>query len=238
MPKEPAYEELEQRVRDLEKEALERKRAEEDLKLHGEILENMVEGVNVSDEKGIILFTNPNFDSMFGYNRGELIRKSVSALNNLSPEENARFVAEVIKQLKTKGSWFGEASNIKKDGTPLTTYVRVSALEVSDKLVLVSVQENITERKHAEEELKKYREHLEELVEERTRKLEEANTELESFTYSVSHDLRAPSRAMQGFSQALLEDCAYKLDAEGKEYGQRIVSSAQRMETLIQDLLG
>jgi len=101
----------------------------------------------------------------------------------------------------------------------------------------VRLIEDIEERRKAEKELRKHREHLEELVEERTRKLEEANTELESFTYSVSHDLRAPLRAMQGFSQALLEDYGDRLDAEGKEYAQRIDASAQRMETLIQDLL-
>jgi signal transduction histidine kinase len=74
-------------------------------------------------------------------------------------------------------------------------------------------------------------------VAERTAKLEEINDELKSFTFSVSHDLRAPLRAVQGFAEALLQDYADKLDAEGQDYAQRILAAAQRMDHLIQDLL-
>jgi len=82
----------------------------------------------------------------------------------------------------------------------------------------------------AHEELEKHKNHLEELVKERT-------AELEAFTYSVSHDLRAPLRAMEGFSQALLEDYADRLDPVGQDYARRIVGAAQHMDILIQDLL-
>jgi signal transduction histidine kinase len=78
---------------------------------------------------------------------------------------------------------------------------------------------------------------LEEQVRERTAELEERNDELEAFGYSISHDLRAPLRAMQGFSQALLEDCGDRLDAMGREYAERIVAGAKRMDELIRDLL-
>lgn len=87
------------------------------------------------------------------------------------------------------------------------------------------------------EQLQRKAEELEQRVIERTAELQDANAELEAFAYSVSHDLRAPLRAMQGFSQVLLEDYADKLDSLGQEYAHRIVSSAQRMENLIQDLL-
>ena len=78
---------------------------------------------------------------------------------------------------------------------------------------------------------------LEDQVRERTAELEERNDELEAFGYSISHDLRAPLRAMQGFSQALLEDCGDRLDAMGREYAERIVAGAKRMDELIRDLL-
>lgn len=78
---------------------------------------------------------------------------------------------------------------------------------------------------------------LERRVEERTAQLTHANHELESFSYSVSHDLRAPLRSIDGFSQALLEDCEPQLDAAGKDYLRRIRGSTQRMGVLIDDLL-
>ena len=78
---------------------------------------------------------------------------------------------------------------------------------------------------------------LEDQVRARTAELEERNDELEAFGYSISHDLRAPLRAMQGFSQALLEDCGDRLDAMGREYAERIVAGAKRMDELIRDLL-
>jgi light-regulated signal transduction histidine kinase (bacteriophytochrome) len=96
---------------------------------------------------------------------------------------------------------------------------------------------DITERKQTEEYLKKYREHLEELVREHTIKLEATNKELEAFSYSASHDLRAPLRSIDGFSQALLEDCEDKLNIQGKDYLMRIRAATRRMADLIEDLL-
>jgi signal transduction histidine kinase len=78
---------------------------------------------------------------------------------------------------------------------------------------------------------------LEKKVRDRTEQLRERNEELETFGHSISHDLRAPLRAMHGFSQALLEDCGPQLDDVGKDYAQRVVAGARRMDALIQDLL-
>ncbi|MEE8481006.1 MAG: ATP-binding protein [Desulfobacterales bacterium] len=103
---------------------------------------------------------------------------------------------------------------------------------------------NITERMRAEEKLQKYQLHLEKLVEERTKELAEtnidlaaANKELEAFSYSVSHDLRAPLRAIDGFTRILIEDYASKLDKEGKRIGSTIHDNAKKMGRLIDDLL-
>lgn len=87
------------------------------------------------------------------------------------------------------------------------------------------------------EQLQSYAAELEQRVAERTAALQEANDELQAFAYSVWHDLRAPLRAMQGFGQALLEDYGDQFDAMAENYIRRIVASAQRMDTLIQDLL-
>ena len=93
------------------------------------------------------------------------------------------------------------------------------------------------ERDKAESELRAHREHLEELVLERTEDLRKANRELEAFSYSVSHDLRTPLRAIEGFSQVIQSDYGETLDEAGKDYLKRIRASSQRMAGLIDDLL-
>ena len=109
--------------------------------------------------------------------------------------------------------------------------------------VLASARD-VTERKRAEAELGAYRQHLEELVEKRTveiqtayQTLEAANQELETFAYSVSHDLRTPLRAVDGFSSILLEDCAAQLDAEGRRVVGVIREGTRRMGQMIDDIL-
>lgn len=112
------------------------------------VLESMVEGVNVFDENGAILLTNPALDAMFGYERGELLGKHVSVLNAYSSTQQAES-DEILQQLQAQGAWSAELNNCKKDGTPFITYVRTSALEISGKHYWVSVHEDITEYKQA-----------------------------------------------------------------------------------------
>ncbi len=131
-----------------------RKQVEEELALQARVLESMAEGVNVCDENAKILVTNPTFDEMFGYERGELINQHASVLNAGSPEENARILQDVHTQLEQVGSWSGEFANVRKDGTLFTTSARISTLEMSGKTYLISVQEDITERKQAAEDLR------------------------------------------------------------------------------------
>jgi signal transduction histidine kinase len=116
----------------------------------------------------------------------------------------------------------------------LTISYLASSLRQKKDLAL----KEIAARKQSEAELEKYRDHLEEMVKQRTAELEIANKELESFAYSVSHDLRAPLRSIDGFSQAIIEDYGDKLDEQGKDYLKRIRKSSQMMAQLIDDILG
>jgi len=107
--------------------------------------------------------------------------------------------------------------------------------ELEDSLEALRLE--VAERVRAQAQVQRMADELEQRVAERTAQLESANTELEAFSYSVSHDLRAPLRSVDGFSQALLEDCGERLGETGRNYLERIRSSGQRMGRIIDDLL-
>lgn len=108
---------------------------------------------------------------------------------------------------------------------------REIACEVANQLAIAIQQSELRSQ------LQDYAQELEQRVRQRTKQLEDANQELEAFSYSVSHDLRAPLRAIEGFAQILLEDYSDRLDGWGQEYAHRIVDAASRLDRLILDLL-
>ena len=112
-----------------------------------------------------------------------------------------------------------------------------SQADVDFVQAIANILSNSIERNRAEQNIKRLNRELEERVTERTAQLKASNEELKAFTYTVSHDLRAPLRAMQGFAQALREDYASELDELGHEYAQRIVTASHQMDGLILDLL-
>ncbi len=132
-----------------------RRQVEERLKLQAFILENMAEGLVVYDERGTILITNHTFDLMFRYETGELIGRHISLLNNLPAEENARLFDEINRQVKLNGAWIGELINTRKDNAQFFTFAHISALESGNKRYFVSAQEDITERKKVQSQVKK-----------------------------------------------------------------------------------
>ena len=185
-----------------------------------------------------VLSWNPAAQQIFGFAEDEVLGQH--ATKNILPQSARDAVVRVWNDLLEKGSCDRSTNeNITKDGRTILCEWYNTALVNPDGTVIgvASLVDDITERTQAEQELERHRHHLEAMVTERTAALEEANEELESFSYSVSHDLRAPLRSIDGFSHALLEDYADQLDDVGRDYLQRVRSSAQRMGMLIDDML-
>jgi PAS domain S-box-containing protein len=129
---------------------LERESGEETLKGNTLILASIIEGISVSDENGIIFYTNPDEDKMFGQMRDELIARQLIHQNPCSSEGSARISEEIGEQLQIRGYWEAELINQEEDGTQLNKLVRITALEYAGKRYWLRVQEDITERKQAE----------------------------------------------------------------------------------------
>jgi PAS domain S-box-containing protein len=213
---------------------------EQALGMQARVLENMGEGVSVCDEKGIISFTNPAFDEMFGYLRGELTGKHITILNNKTPEASAKIFKKVTDRLQKWGKWSAEFENRRKDGSVFFTRVRISTLEVSDRKYWVTVQEDITDRRRAVEKIEQLNAHLAERtieLEEANRQLKSANNELEAFNYTVSHDLRSPLTIISLYAQMISEICGARLDRECKTFVEGIIGYTERMEGLLSALL-
>ena len=122
-------------------------------------------------------------------------------------------------------------------GSMLVAAALVTAMRDRASRLISSLHQAARERERARRELSLHRDHLEQLVDERTAALQVAYRELEAFSYSVSHDLRAPLRSLDGFSQAMIEDYGDRLDEQGRDYLGRIRAASQRMSLLIDDIL-
>jgi light-regulated signal transduction histidine kinase (bacteriophytochrome) len=158
----------------------------------------------------------------------------------LFPPERVREEPDILARIANDEtvSHF-DTQRIRKDGRLIDVSVTISPVHDSEGRVIGAskIARDITERRLAEEAIRKLNAELEGRVVERTAQLEAANKELEAFSYSVSHDLRAPLRAMDGFSQALLEDFGPLLPEEAQDHVHTIRAGAQKMGALIDDLL-
>ena len=192
------------------------------------------DAIFIIDLSGNILDVNQKLLDLFGYTKVEISSLRMPELVELDEQEKYQ---AALQKIASSGSATFEIEFKKKNGDRFPAEVSSGIFTFGGLKVIQGIVRNISERKRAEEEFSKYRKHLEEFVAQRTDQLEAVNKELESFAYSVSHDLRAPLRAMEGFASALLEDYAERLDAVGQDYARRVVSAAQHMDTLIQDLL-
>ena len=222
----------------------ERTRAEADLRasesLKEAILTTALDAVVTIDREGKIVEFNPAAERIFGYAREKVIGQEMAEL--IIPPSMRDAHHKGFKHFLSTGeapiiNKRLELDAVRADGTEFPVELTISRIGSEAEPFFTSFIRDITERKRAENEIRTLNETLEQRVEERTLELEAANKELEAFSYSVSHDLRAPLRAIDGFSQALLEDYQDKLDDEGRNYLDRVREGSQRMARLIDDLL-
>ncbi len=131
----------------------ERKKAAAALHTQVRVLASMIEGVVVTDNHGQIIYSNPAFDKMFGYESGELQGRHCSSLNACSRADNQALFKELIQEICDTGVWRGEFYNRRKDGSTFYTAAHLSALQLNDKKLYIAVEEDITERKQVTEAL-------------------------------------------------------------------------------------
>jgi len=207
--------------------------------------------VAITDQKGIIKHANQNFCNISKYSVEELIGQDHRIIN--SGYHSKEFIKELWATIGSGKIWKGELKNKAKDGTIywVDTTIVPFLDEKAKPYQYVAISADITQRKQTEEEIKMLNEELEKRVNERTEELvianrdlriageqfKEVNKELESFSYSVSHDLRAPLRAVHGYTEMLKANLETQPDPEAHRLMNNIMSNAKKMGQLIDDLL-
>lgn len=198
------------------------KREETLFRLHSTIMSNLSEGICLTRAKdNIIIYANPRFEKMFGYNTGELIGKPVSVLNaptHLSPEKISEEINVFLN--KGKGRFHGEIENLRKDGSRFWSHLSISTFSHPDfGRVHVAVHTDITDLINVEMEL------------------QSLNTELKQMNKIVSHDLQAPLSTLILYLQLLQKRMKYSADSDIKEKINVCVNSAESLSRMFNDIL-
>jgi len=184
---------------------------------------------------GLYIEINQGFSALTGYTPDEVVGKTSLELDIwVNPEDRKRLVKGLRDHSEVKNL---EAPFRCKNGEIKTCLMSARIINFNQEICILSITRDITERKRAEEQIQLLNTELEQRVTDRTAQLTAANQELEAFSYSVSHDLRAPLRIMDGYTKILVEDYASQLDGEGNLYLTRIQDASQRMGHLINDML-
>lgn len=206
---------------------------------HRIIFENALEGIFLTSLDGRVLGANPASARMMGYDSSAEMVETVTDLRRQAyarPEDRDAITAAVLERGEVLGR---DVQLVRKDGQRIWVSLSVSAVRDQEgKLLhLQSLAADITERKRAEEQIRKLNVELERRVEERTAELAAANRELSEFAYVVSHDLKAPLAAVNQLSQWIAQDYAPVLDDEGKEKLVLLGGRVKRMHSLIDAIL-
>jgi PAS domain S-box-containing protein len=199
----------------------------------GRLLDQTHDAIIFRSFDGEISYWNHGAQEMFGWTAQQAVgRSSHELLQTVFPAP----LKQINEQLKRTGLWEGELTHTRADGTHLISASRWSLRrnESGQPLIVMETNNDISERKRREHEVAS----LNAALAERASALQVANKELDSFAYSVSHDLRAPLRHIIGYAELLQKHSAADLDDKSQRYMRTIQDSARRMGTLIDDLLG
>jgi len=204
------------------------------------VLDNAMDAVITIDNMGTITSWNKEAERTFGWIKEEIAGRSLAA--TIIPERHRAEHERGLDQFRATGQ--GPVLNkrieitaLRKDGTEVPVELSIAPIRFGDTIMFSGFVRDITERKQAEAGIRKLNETLERRVQERTAELERLNKELESFSYSVSHDLRAPLRRIVSFIDLLRRDTTSALSESGDQYFGLVAKSARQMDTLINDLL-
>lgn len=222
----------------------ERRAAELAAQRLGAIVQSSDDAIIGKNLSGIITTWNEGARRLFGYDESEIVGKSIMTLipTELWDEEKS-IIARLQKGQRIEHF---ETIRLAKNGHAVQVSLTVSPIRNAEGIIIGAskIARDITERKEveialatAQRQLQLHASELEKRVEERTQMLQKTVTELEAFSYSLSHDMRAPLRAVQSFLQIFLEDHGAKIDAEGAALLQKVVGSAQKMDRMVLDLL-
>ncbi len=214
----------------LYKHAAERKLKESE-KWFSTTLRSIGDAVIATDGEGRITFMNPVAESLTGWKQEETANRKLAEVFKIINRDTRRLVEDPVAIVMRKGAVVGLANHtvlLTKNGAEIPIDDRASPVkdDLGNLVGVVLIFRDITEREKAEEARNR-----------RAAELEVSNKELEAFAYSVSHDLRGPLRALDGFSQAVIEEYADKLDDTGKDYLMRVRGAAQQMSRVTEDLL-
>lgn len=226
-------------VRDQTAERLREAAAKERESLFRALFEQRAVGVaHVETPTGRFLRVNDRYAEILGYGRDELSERT---FRDVTHPEDVRASSELVEALMDgrRRDYTIDKRYVRKDGSIVWVTLSVSPMWTPGETpsTHIAMVLDVTERKGAEERMADLNAELERRVARRTELLTEANRELEAFSYSVSHDLRAPLRAIDGFSRILAEEQAVRLDDEGRRLLGVVSENARKMGRLIDDLL-
>lgn len=186
--------------------------------------------------KGIVTSWNPAAERIFGYAAAEMIGQSIT---RLLPPERLNEEVQILARLQggERVDHF-QTVRMRKDGVRIDVSLTISPIRNKEGEIIGAskIARDVTELKAAQSKLEAHAAELETRVQERTIKLRETVAELESFSYSLSHDMRAPLRAIQSYTEVVLADYGAQIP-EGAEYLRKVIASANRMDRLIRDVL-